>query len=164
MHPLPPADYAPGPYTRRCTRGSYQSAPGPKRNAPMWAPRRSVQLRREREPDDRPLERLQPRHGLAPRLLARAVQQGEAAPLELGGGGSDRLGVGDLELDAGLGHRPVVRPRARAEAGGRGLLEGPDPEVLAALDLLAVEVVVALGGGQRQAERVHVERAAASGV
>ena len=69
------------------------------------------------------------------------VQQLEALSLELGGCSLDGRGVGDLELDAGLGDRTVLWPLPGAEAGLRSLRQRPDTEMLATADLLAAEII-----------------------
>jgi len=66
----------------------------------------------------------------------------------------DRVGVGDVELDADLRHRPLYRPFRCSEARLGGLRERPDSEGPAARELLVAEVLVA---AERQTERVEVQ-------
>src|SRR5690242_14145051 len=68
-----------------------------------------------------------------------------------------------LELQTQLRHRHLVRPRSNTEARLGCLRERPYAEVLAAADLFAGEVLT-VELLERQAERVHVERATGSGV
>ena len=82
------------------------------------------------------------------------MQEPVAAPFELLGGVGR---VFHLELDGRLGSRNVVGPVVGAEAGLGRLLEGPQAEVLDALDLLAVQVAVAVF--ELEAEGVDVEPA-----
>jgi hypothetical protein len=71
------------------------------------------------------------------------MQHDEAVCAEFVGRSLDRVEACDFKLDTCLQHRPIVWPAGRAEAGLRGLGKGPHAEVLAACDVLAVEVVVA---------------------
>ena len=54
--------------------------------------------------------------------------------------------VRDLDPDADVRNEAIPRPLVCSEAGVRRLAEGTYAEVPAALDLLAVEVVVTSGG------------------
>jgi hypothetical protein len=72
--------------------------------------------------------------------------------LELGSRCGDGLGIGQLELDAGLRDRMFCGPVRAAEASLRGLRQRPDPEVLAPAYLLTVEIVVASRVLEREAE------------
>jgi hypothetical protein len=63
----------------------------------------------------RPSQRLQAGDGLAPWLLARGVDERVTGRGELVGGRLHGGGVCDVELEAGLWHRTVGRPLARAE-------------------------------------------------
>src|SRR5207237_8221584 len=110
--------------------------------------------RRVPQADDQSLGAGKASHGLAPRFGAGAVQEPVAAPFELLGGVGR---VFHLELDGRLGSRNVVGPVVGAEAGLGRLLEGPQAEVLDALDLLAVQVAVAVF--ELEAEGVDVEPA-----
>ena len=83
------------------------------------------------------------------RLGAGRVKEGEARLHEFFTGSFHLLGIGDLELDAGLRDRSVGGPLIAVEARPRGLPQRPDAEVLGSGDLLAVQVVVALGGSKR---------------
>src|SRR6266496_2715426 len=96
--------------------------------------------------DDRTLAGLQPSNGLSPRLGACVVQQSEALVLQLVGSGLDGVGVGNLELDARLGYRPIIWPLRRAEAGSRSFGQRPDPERLASFDVFAIQVAVTFPG------------------
>ena len=116
--------------------------------------------RRERDADNYTLGRLQASDRLPPWLRARVMQQSEAFRTEFAGCGLDRVEALYFKLDARLRHGPALRPVGRAEAGVRGLSQRPDSEVLAARDLLAVEVVVAFAGFKRKPERVDIELAA----
>src|SRR3954454_13752902 len=64
-----------------------------------------------------------------------------AACLELRCRLANLVAASDLELDADLRDRPIRRPLVGAKAGLRRLRQRPDTEVLAALDLAAVDVV-----------------------
>ena len=119
-----------------------------------------VQRGRVRDSDDRPLRRLQPRHRLAPRLLARRVQQIVARVLQLLRRCGHRRRVGDVELDADLRHRPVRRPLVGPEARLGGLRQRPDTEVPAAVDPVGVVVRVGALALEGQPEGVDVEPAA----
>jgi hypothetical protein len=55
-----------------------------------------------------------------------------------------RSGIGDVELDADLRYRSLCGPLVGSEARLSGLRERPDPERLAAGDLLAVVIPVTL--------------------
>src|SRR5439155_23301774 len=124
-------------------------------------PRISVVERgRVRNTPDQPLARQKPNYGLAPGLLAREVKQLEARVFELLASRCHRVGVLDLELDAGLRDGQLCRPRRRAEARLRGLGQRPDAEVLAAGDLLAVPVLPVLTRTEREAKGLNVELAA----
>jgi hypothetical protein len=88
------------------------------------------------------------------------MQHRKAVCAELVGRSLDRAWAFDFKLDGGLRHGSIVRPDGRAEAGLGGLGERPHGEVLAARDVLTVEVVVAFAGLERQSEGVDVELAA----
>src|SRR5205085_5155323 len=118
-----------------------------------------VERWRVRDSDDRALERLQPRHRLTPRLLARRMQELVADPLELLRRRAHRRCVRDVELDADLRDRPVRRPLCGPKARLGGLRQRPDTEVLAATDLLAVVVLVIATALQWQTQRVDVQLA-----
>src|SRR5215208_2582970 len=115
---------------------------------------------RERDPDDRAFFRLKPSHRLAPRLLAPVVQQGKSPLAQLLGGGLNSVRVAHLELQAHLRDGPIRRPVRCAEARLSGLRQRPHPEVLAALDPLAVEVVAAGSRLKREAQRIDEQFAA----
>src|SRR5436190_22085680 len=119
-----------------------------------------VHRRYIRDPDDEALARDHPGDRLAPRLLTRRVDELEAGPFELLGGGRDGVRALDVELDARLRARAVGRPVGVAEACLGGLPERPHAEVPGSLNLLAVQVLLALVCGQRETERVDVELAA----
>ncbi|MDT5347859.1 MAG: hypothetical protein QOH91_1146, partial [Mycobacterium sp.] len=89
-----------------------------------------VQHGRVRDADDRALDGLQSSDGLSPRLGMCVVQQREAPLLQLVRCDLDGVGVRDLELDAGLRHRPLNWPVRRAKARLRSLSQGPDAEDL----------------------------------
>src|SRR5581483_9049591 len=74
----------------------------------------------------------------------------------------DRCLFGYVELDARLWNPYVIGPRRDAEACLSRLSEGPNPEVVAAADLLAGEVV-AVKLFERKPECVHIQLAALSG-
>src|ERR1700689_2878499 len=93
--------------------------------------------------DDRTLAGLQSGDGLSPRRGTCAVEQREALLLQFVRCALDGLSVRDLELEARLRHGPFRGPVRRAEARLRGLSQGPDPEGLAAVDVLTVQVAVA---------------------
>jgi hypothetical protein len=88
------------------------------------------------------------------------VKELEAGVLELLAGHRHRVGVLDLELDARLRNGQVRRPRRCAEACLRSLGQGPDTEVHAAGDLLAVPVLPVPARRERKAEGLDVELAA----
>jgi hypothetical protein len=77
------------------------------------------------------------------------VQQRRPTVGEFGRGWTDGVGIGYLEFDAGLRNRVRAGPVGGAEARPRRLCQGPDAEVLASGDLLAVVVVVAFAMVQR---------------
>ena len=66
--------------------------------------------------------------------------------LQLIGSDLDGVSVGNLELDARLGYRPIIWPVRRAEAGSRSLGQRPDPEGLASFNAFAVQVAATLPG------------------
>jgi len=68
----------------------------------------------------------------------------------------DRVGVGHLELDAGLRNGNVAWPVGGSVAGSGGLGQRPDTKVLAARDVLAGEVVL-VELLERQPQRVEVK-------
>src|SRR4051812_31529162 len=82
------------------------------------------------------------------------MQQLVARCLELGAAFGHRLLALDLELDGSLRDADIGGPLDRPEAGLRRLRQRPHAEVVAAADLLAVEVVLTR---ERQAQRVEVE-------
>ena len=88
------------------------------------------------------------------------MKQLEARAFELLASRCHRVGVLDLELDAGLRDGQLCRPRRRAEARLRGLGQRPDPEMLAAGDLLAVPVLAVFTRTERKAKGLNVELAA----
>lgn len=99
-----------------------------------------MQGRSEGDADDCSLGGEQAGDELAPRLLAGRVQQIVACGGELLGGGVEGGAVGDLELDADLGHREVGGPFVLAEAGLGSLGQRPDAEMPGPGELFAVEV------------------------
>src|SRR2546421_881716 len=165
--PSPCSSAPPGASRARSSYGTRQTSPT--RLGSKWAgsgsscilgPESVMQRRRERDPDNRAFFRLKPSHRLAPRLLAPVVQQGESSLAQLLGGGLNRVRVAHLELQAHLRDGPIRRPVRCAEARLRGLRQRPHPEVLAALDPLAVEVVAAGTRLEREAQRIDEQFAA----
>jgi hypothetical protein len=117
-----------------------------------------VQRRCVGDADDDALGGLKPDYRPAPRFGACGVEEGDAALLQFRTGSLHRLGIYCLELRARLRDRPVGGPLISAEARLRGLAQGPDAEVLGSLDVLTVQLVVALGRPKRQPEGGDVER------
>src|SRR3954454_16280571 len=85
------------------------------------------------------------------------MDEGEADLLQFRTGALHRLGMGYLELHARLRDRPVHRPLIAAEARLRCRAQGPDAEVLDSVDVLTVQVVVALRRMKRQPKGGDVE-------
>ena len=88
------------------------------------------------------------------------MQQGELSLAQFLGGRLDGVRVGNLELHAHLRDWAIRRPLGCAEARLGSLRQRPHPEMFAPVDSLAVEVVAALAGLERKAQRVDVELAA----
>jgi hypothetical protein len=103
---------------------------------------------RKTDAHDEPVLGLQPGNGLVPGFDAWRVKQLISHVLQLLSGGGDII---DLELDAGLRCGSISGPGVGAEARLRGRGQGPDSEVLDAIEVLARYVVVV--SGQRQAQR-----------
>ena len=91
------------------------------------------------------------------------MQQLVTPRFELRGCYRYRVNIGNLELDAHLGHRRGGRPLRSAEARLRSLRQRPDAEVLGAAYLLAGEIV-AVELFEGEPERVDVELAAGGGI
>src|SRR5436305_13666094 len=119
-----------------------------------------MQRGREGDPDDRAFVRLKPSHRLAPRLLALVVQQGESSLAQFLGCRANSVRVVHLELQAHLWDGAIRRPVRCPEARLGGLRQPPKPEMLAALDPLAVEVVAARTRLERKAQRIDEQLAA----
>jgi hypothetical protein len=110
-------------------------------------------------PTNSAIHRLEPSHRLAPRLWAGIVEDVEAGSPKLVSRVLHCGCVRDLELDADLRNEAIHRPLVCSEAGLRRLAEGPYAEVLAAPDLLAVEIIVTSGGVERKSQRVDEQLA-----
>ena len=87
------------------------------------------------------------------------MQQLIAGLLEVSRRPNDRGRVCHVKLDADLRYRPLCRPSVATEARVSGLGERPDPERLAACDLLAVVIPVTLAL-QRESQRIDIQAAA----
>src|SRR5689334_19756993 len=114
---------------------------------------RSVHRRCVRDSDKEAFGAEEAQDGLAPGLLAGTAEDADAPGLKLCGRCSDCIGALDVELDAALGHRKVRRPLSRAEAGLGGVFEGPEAEVLDAIDSLVLMYSSSACSGRPRASR-----------